>query len=137
MNILFALFIIVFEAVPEALRDIGKKTFAGSFEFFYRIYVPAMTFLWMTEVSAFFHSREQSIWVLLIGYVLLRYGLFNIIYNAVRGDVPLFYIGTTKRFDKFLRSLKIHPSLLAFSQAIAALWGLAWLAGWRFGIIPL
>lgn len=136
MNILFAFFMIVFEAAPEALRDIGKKTFAGSFEFFYRIYVPVMTFLWIVTVPAPFHTREQNIWVLLIGYALLRYGSFNIIYNAVRGDVPLFYIGTTKRFDRFLRSLKLHPSLLAFTQAIAALWGLAWLAGWMYGIIP-
>jgi hypothetical protein len=133
MNILIALFLVVFEAVPEALYDEGRKTLAGVFEFVYRAVVTLVLFAWMVGVPAF-HAREQSLLILLIGYVLLRFALFDYIYNAIRG-VELNYIGTTKLWDRFLRSLKIHPSLLLFIRGIAFLWGASWLLGWMDGIV--
>jgi hypothetical protein len=133
MNILIALFLVVFEAVPEALYDEGRKTLAGVLEFVYRAVVTLVLFVWMVGVPAF-PAREQSLLILLIGYVLLRFALFDYIYNAIRG-VELNYIGTTKLWDKFLRRLKIHPTLLIFIRFIALVWGIAWLAGWRNGII--
>lgn len=39
---------------------------------------------------------------LIIFYCLIRFGFFSIIYNKVRGDLPIGYIGKTSIYDKFL-----------------------------------
>jgi hypothetical protein len=84
--------------MPEGLRDRGKKTLAGIIEFIYRAVITIAIFLWIKVM--FYISHDGNLYVLLAGYVLLRYALFDYIYNLCAGQT-LFFTGTTKLFDKF------------------------------------
>ena len=131
MILLIALLLIGLEAVYEALRDTGSENKSYDYEFAHRLIV-ALTFAGITQLP---FLREHRPVILLIGYVFVRFALFDLIYNAVHGGIPLDYIGTTKRWDRFLRSLKLHPTLLLFARGIALIWGSSWLLGWKDGII--
>ena len=129
LPLLFALFLIVFEAVPEALYDNGKKRTSGIFEFIYRAGVAITVFMWVTGSCLTFYG--QSVYVILAGYILLRFSIFDYLYNVVRGLSP-FYIGNTKYYDKFwvwffrmTRFPKEH--FFAFVKFILMIIGVVWL----------
>ena len=136
MNLLITLLLIGLRAVYEALYDTGRKAWSGRVKFIYLVAVPVLAFAWLTQQPAP-GVRETRMILLLIGYAFMHFAVFDFIYNATRGDVPLNYIGTTKDFDKFLRKLNLHPTLLIFLRLIALFWGIAWLAGWKDGIINI
>jgi len=71
-----------------------------------------------------------SLCKILIGYVLLRYALFDVVFN-VCADLDLNYIGNTKLFDKGLAWVRDMwgMSPIWFSRAIAGFWGTLWLLG--------
>lgn len=96
-----ALFLIVFEAIPEGLALGGHKTIAGMFEF---VYLGVITTLLFAYISGYRHSALVyltgiRVFVLLAGYVFVRFALFDYIHNLSAG-LPLFYIGTTKWHDQ-------------------------------------
>ena len=122
MNIAIALFLIVFEAVPEALALIEKKTSAGVMEFIYRAVVAVVFF---AVVGGFhFNGTMDNYFYYLGGYVLLRFALFDYLYNVV-ADLPMFRSGTTKLYDKLMGKVPWH--LLGFMRAIALFIGIVWL----------
>ena len=133
MLLLLALLLIGLEATYEALKDTDRIRQSYRYEFAYRVLV-AVIFAGITQLS-FISVREHGFVILLVGYLLLRFAILDPIYNAVHKDLPLDYIGNTKWWDKFLRRLNLHPSLVLFARAIALLWGAAWLLGWKNGII--
>jgi len=51
MNLIVALFLIIFEAVSEGLYDRQKKTIAGVIEFIYRAVVTLIIFAWLTIIA--------------------------------------------------------------------------------------
>jgi hypothetical protein len=133
-----ALFLILFEAIPEGLALGGHKTIAGGFEFIYlaaiTVFVYAcvigLNFTWSKPTTSFIH--------VLIGYVLLRFALFDIVYNLSAG-LNLFFIGTTKGSDQiwnwFFDWSGFPPNLfLGLLKFIAFVWGVAWLMEWWDGI---
>lgn len=140
MILLLALFLITLKAFLDAYNHMShtcvsekQRKIADSIDLFYKVFIPVITFAWIT-IQPYVHVREDRFWVLIIGYALLWFGSFDYIYNAIRKDVPWDYIGWTKWWDRFLRSLKLHPTLLLFTRLIAFLWGSAWLLGWKDGI---
>ena len=142
MNLLIALFLIIFEAVPDGLADRGKKALAGVLESVYLIVITLVIFALFNGIIlsklALSLCDGYVIWRVLVGYALLRFAIFDLIYNLVRGNLPLSYIGTTKLFDralnKIISKLKISMGLVIFARAIAFLWGFFWLMGWENGI---
>ena len=126
-TILIALFLIVFEAVPEGLALSGHKTLAGVFSFVYLSGVTLGLFAWITGIRRF---EYKPIYVRIIGgYILLRFALFSLILNLCAG-LPLFYIGTTKLYDQawqwfFNWSGIDHVQFLAMFQFIALCIGLS------------
>ena len=91
--------LIFLEATFEAIADKGKKTLAGVIEF-------ASIGIWLillilASKGILRASDELSIFGLILSYILLRYALFDLIYNNWRG-LPVCYIGKTKVSDKVL-----------------------------------
>ena len=128
-----AIFLILFEAIPEGLRDRGKKTIAGVIEFIYLAAMTLAVFAWLTGQ----HHRppDPNLWFVIAGYILLRYAIFDAAYNLARGN-PLFYIGNTKIYDRllgwFFRWSGINSDhLQAMFKFIALLIGVTWLMGWN------
>lgn len=123
MTIFLAIFLIFFESVPEALAATERKTLAGVFEFVYRAFVAVLVY----GVLAGFHWNIGSgdyFWYHLGGYVLVRFAIFDYLYNVVANQ-PMFASGTTKLYDKFFGRLPWH--LLGFMRAIALFIGIIWL----------
>ena len=139
MIYLIALFLIVTKAVIDGLRDRGKKTASGVVEFFYLAIITLITFAWVYSVPNTITIRDTYL-ITIIGFLLLRYGIFSPIYNLVSGQ-ELSFIGSTKYFDKFgkllITKFRISSSLILFSKFVLAFWGTCWLLGWRNGILPL
>ena len=139
MILLISLFLIVTKAVIDGLRDGGKKTASGVVEFFYLAIITLITFAWVYSVPNTITIRDTYL-ITIIGFLLLRYGIFSPIYNWVSGQ-ELSFIGSTKYFDIFgklmVSKFHISSSLILFIKAIATFWGTCWLLGWRNGILPL
>jgi hypothetical protein len=145
MNLLIALFLILFEAVPEGLRLAGHKGIAGVVEFIFLAVVTIVMFSYTTGLYRIFTQRQPilslqpNIIRVLGGYVLLRFAIFDVIHNLCAG-VPLFFIGNTKWYDQiwqwfFSWSGIAADHFLFMFKLIALLIGIAWLMGWQHGII--
>ena len=102
MNLIIAFFLIAFEAMPEGLSDRGDKLIAGILESVYRLFVVLALFFTPFIVSMAEYWSWRHYWLVLLGYFLLRYALFDYIYNLSSGN-SLFYIGKTKLSDRALR----------------------------------
>ena len=135
MNLLIALFLILFESIPEALYDRGKKTLSGVLEFIYLIVVTFAVFAVFNGLIL--RSPDTCLWRVLVGYVLFRFAIFDLVYNLIRGN-RLSYIGDTKFFDRKLNWLierfKVAMGLIIFARCVAGFWGFAWLMGFENGI---
>ena len=81
---------ILFGASSDAFNDKGKKSLGHvleALELFSLLLVP----LWYTDGFGW----------LIASYMLLRIGLFDIVYNIVRGNTLCFH-GTSSLWDRFL-----------------------------------
>jgi hypothetical protein len=129
MNLLLAFFLIVLEAIFEGLHLAGHSLASGIVEGIYLAGVTVGLFAFITGQLRFDYRPMARI---LIGYILMRYALFDLIHNQAAG-LQLDYIGTTKLFDKGLLWIKgmwgMGPIWL--TRAIAAFWGLLWITGYK------
>jgi hypothetical protein len=137
MILLAALFLILFEAIPEALVLKGHKTVAGVIEFIYRAVVTIILFGWLMGLC--FSHYGYSVYYTIGGYLLLRFALFDVIYNLIAG-LPIFYIGCTKLSDKLWQKFFnwSHFPVVAFLgvlKFICLVIGFTFLMTWQFGII--
>lgn len=129
-----ALFLIVFEAVPEGLALAGHKMIAGMFEFVFLAGITLTVFAYFTKTYSpnrynYYDGYKMIIltntnfWWYIAGYVLLRFAIFDIIHNLSAG-LPVFYIGTTKLFDILIVKLASWGWFIRF---IGGIIGLTWL----------
>jgi hypothetical protein len=131
MNLLVALFLILFEAIPEGFADRGWKTLGGILEF---IKLAVITIFIFGTLNGYFMYRidnTNTLFYLLGGYLLLRFAIFDFAYNISRG-INLFYIGSTKIFDKFWRwffniTKLPEPHFFLVIKLIALVFGIIWL----------
>ena len=91
MIFIIAILIIV-DALRDAFYDNGKKLFSGILDI---LFLSAMI-CGVVLLSGY--------WEWIIIYILLRYALFDLIYNITRRLSPL-YIGTTKPLDILIRKI--------------------------------
>ena len=129
MNLLIALFLIVFEAAPEALSDKGKKAIAGVMEFIYLAFVTICVFAVFNGYTL--PQKDSNPYYIIGGYVLLRFALFDLLYNFVRRNEP-WYVGKTKLSDKawnwFFKKTRIPSGhFLAMVKFISLLISVTWL----------
>jgi hypothetical protein len=97
MNLLIVTLLIALEASHEGFADRGEKLLGGLLEFAYIAFFTTIIILWSTGGS--WAGNTVGFNNMIIGYLLIRYALFDVIYNAARG-VNIFFIGTTKLYDR-------------------------------------
>jgi len=128
-SILIALFLIVFEAVYEGLAIRGKHLASEVVELVYRAVLILVLFAWVTGIKSIINIDVQFIRII-VGYVFLRFSIFDVIWNFAAGQ-PINFVGSTKLFDKFLQVIRnlwgMNP--IWFVRFIAGFWGVAWLLG--------
>ena len=126
MNLLLAIFLIVFEAVSEGLQTGGHLLAAELVEFVYLAGITLGLLMWLNwrQVNSFY-DRSKLIKVI-IGYILLRFALFDLVWNISAGQ-DLFFYGTTKVYDRFMSSLGSWGWMW---KGISLIWGIAWLTEW-------
>jgi len=100
MILVIFLVLIITEAVYEALKLRGKDTLSGVIEFFNRALTIVLLSLFMAGWS--WDLKNDGAGYVIGGYVLLRFALFDVLYNLTAG-LSLFYIGETKIYDKLWR----------------------------------
>lgn len=126
MNLLLAIFLIVFEAVYEGLATGGNHITSELAEFVYLFGVSLMAFGWLNYRNFITAPKLNSFIKILIGYLLLRFALFDVIWNISAGQ-DLFFYGTTKLYDRIMAELGSFGLML---KCIALVWGIAWLTRW-------
>ena len=127
MNLILALFLIVFEACFEGLRTGGHYLASEIVEVAYLSGITLMAFAWLNwRQKTSFWDRTNSFLKVLIGYVLLRFVLFDIIWNLSAGQ-DLFFYGTTKLYDRVMTSLGSWGYFLKFCSLVVSL---AFLTRW-------
>ena len=113
-TLLLALFLIAFEAIPEGLADRGKKALAGVLEFVYLAVITIAVFAYISEVQLQIYT-STPLYVLILGYIFVRFAVFDLFYNAARG-INLLSTGNTKLSDRILNWIvikgKVHISLV-------------------------
>jgi len=127
--ILIALFLIVFEAVYEGLLIRGKHIASELIELVYRAVLTLVLFAWVTGTKSIINTDVQFIRII-VGYVFLRFSIFDPIWNLAAGQ-PINFVGSTKLFDKFLQEIRNLWGInsIWFVRFIAGFWGVAWLLG--------
>ena len=130
MNLLLALFLLL-EAVFEGLRTGGHYLASELVEVVYLAGITYVAFAWLNwQQKTSFYDRAGSFVKVLIGYLLLRFALFDVIWNISAGQ-DLFYYGTTKLYDRIMIELGGVGWLM---KGVAGFWGLCWLLGFENGI---
>ena len=128
MYLLAALFLIIFEMVPEGLRLKKHHQVAGVIEFIYRAVVTAIVYLWLAGVTP--ALPHESLLKLVLGFVFVRFGLADPVHNLAAG-LSINYIGFTKLWDKFWRAFfnltRIPAETFIFIRFIFFVWGAVWL----------
>jgi hypothetical protein len=131
MNLILALLLIILEAVFEGLKVVGYHVASEIIEAIYLIIVSLMAFGWLNRKYIFKDIKADRFIIIIIGFLLLRFAIFDSIWNIAAGQ-PWNYHGTTKLYDKIMSSLGSWGWML---KAIAGLWGISWLMNWREGIV--
>jgi len=122
MILLYAILFICFEAIGEALI---KRRHPESF-----IFNSALQ--WIISISLFviwfliaYNFDYVETWKLITGFVFVRFLVFDVVWNLVRG-VAWNYYGTTKWYDRILVKL---GSWGWFMKAICGIVGIVFLMG--------
>ena len=130
MILLIALFLITLKAIPDALYDRGYKTLSKYIRFFYDAVFAFSVFALATNYFNF-HGTDDNLWWVIAGFVLVRWALFDLVYNLLKKN-PVFYLGTTDPIDKlfgwfFCKTGIDHNHFLAMFKFIALCFGISWL----------
>jgi hypothetical protein len=131
--LLTAILLISLEAIQEGLKT-RKKHIASEFvEFVYLVYVTLIVFAWVSGQCLLTQS-EIPFWKIIGGYVLLRFGIFDLIWNLSAGQ-SLVFIGSTKAYDRFwewiIKKGKVAIGLIWFVRFICVCISLAWLLNYK------
>lgn len=132
MILLTALIIILFEAIAEGLvkrhsEAISAIIFKGRMQ----VLILAILFLTWLAIAVRIDSYYPVI-KLIVGYILFRYALFDVLFNVSAG-LGINYIGKTKPYDKVLSWIRDMWGMgtIWFTKAIALFWAISWLIGYK------
>lgn len=130
MNLLIALFLIVFEASYEGFKLRKWHIASEIIEFIFYAGI-VFTIFGFTNGYITYQYSNPDFWFVLFGFVLLRFAIFDLIFNLCANQ-SLFYIGKTKLYDRLLSKLGAFVFIL---KLMAFVIGLSWLCDWRYGIL--
>ena len=124
MILLIVILLTALEAVFEGLK-IRKKYLASELtEFIFSVIIYGILIAWIWYVQPPKYSLE--LWKLIIGIILVRFALFDVIWNISAGQ-PIFYYGTTKLYDRIMFKLGSWGWMM---KAICGIVGIVFLLGW-------
>ena len=132
MILLTALIIILFEAIAEGLvKRHCEKLSDIIFKGWVQLLILVILFLTWIAIAVRIDSYYPVIKIV-VGYVLLRYALFDAVFNISAG-LGINHIGTTKLYDKILSWIRDMWGMgtIWFTRAIALFWGVAWLLKYK------
>jgi len=126
MNLLLALFLILTEALYEGFKIRQKHILSATIEFIHRMIIILIAFAWVNGIT--FQYEVLPFTRVIIGFIFLRFGIFDVILNLSAG-LKLYYIGSTKLFDKGLQWVisMWGMSPIWLLRFIATFWGISWL----------
>lgn len=132
LNTLLALFLIVFKATGDGLQQRGWKGIGGFVNSIYTAIISIICFAYVGHIETVGSYNFYFIWTL-FGFLLLRFGMYDYVRNIAAGD-SLFYVGTTKWYDKFFqwffKITKQNPTeAMIIPKLISILIGLSFLTG--------
>ena len=133
-----ALLFIALEAIGEGL--ILKHSSAISeviFDWWVQVIIALLLFGGWLMIAVGLDG-DYSVIKLIVGFVLLRFAVFDPMFNISAG-LNINYIGGRKLYDRVLKWIATKWGMggIWFARAIALFWGIAWLLdydGWRAGI---
>lgn len=135
LNLILAVFLIVTEALFEGLRTADLHSWAELIEFVYLASVTLIVFAYLNRRFVLPDPGASSFVKIIIGYALLRFAVFDLVFNLAAG-LAWDYIGFTKMSDEILLWIcglwGYGP--VAFIKVISGIWGISWLMGWQDGI---
>lgn len=97
MTLAVIAYLIISEAIYEALLLRKKYILSGIIEFCYHAFVALVIGMFLTGWT--WELPNDGLISVLIGWLFLRFAVFDFIFNIV-ARLPLFYIGNTKLYDK-------------------------------------
>jgi hypothetical protein len=103
MILIYALIVILGEAVTEGLLKRFNKAewlFGGFIQWLIAIFLFGVWFV----VAYHFDNYYVETWKLILGFIFVRFGIFDIAWNLARG-VKWNYYGTTKLYDRIMFKL--------------------------------
>lgn len=124
-----ALFLIIVKAIYDGLKVRGWHTFSSRLEFLYLAVVTIVFFAWLAGLQSPFDFHYIEFWKIIGGFLLLRFAIFDLIWNIAAGQ-KLSFTGTTKDTDKVINWLMgkgVPMSFINYGRIIAFLWGVSWL----------
>lgn len=127
--LLSAFFLIIVKAVYDGFKNRGWHTFSSRLETIYLAAVTVVFFAFLAEFQSPFDFHYIAFWKVIAGFVLLRFAIFDFIWNIAAGQ-PINFTGTTKDTDKvinWLMSKGVPMHFINYGRFIALLWGLSWL----------
>jgi len=122
MILIFTILWNALEAIADGLYDKGKKTISGVIEFIGKL-VGIFTVAYVTY-GITVYTIDIPVWKIILGFVFVRFLIFDYIYNITRG-LEFEYIGNTKLYDKFLQKVPWH--YLLFIKTICGIVGISFL----------
>lgn len=137
MNLLLALSLIGFEIAFEGLKIRKHHVASGIIEFVYRALITLIVFAWFMGYSLIPMAHHDTYLVTILGYLFLRFGMFDPVFNLVIGE-SINFVGSTKLWDRVIwwlcDRLRIPANYFIFIRIIFLCIGVAFLLGWRNGI---
>jgi hypothetical protein len=126
MILLFTILFNLLEAIYEGLYDRGKKVASGIIELIFKSGVVTVCLLWFSGYRfLLYHWPPIPLWKVFLGFVFVRFLLFDITWNLARG-VSWNYYGTVKWYDRTMAKLGEYGYML---KAICGLIGIIFLLG--------
>ncbi|MDX9826071.1 MAG: hypothetical protein RBU26_14190 [Sphaerochaeta sp.] len=132
MILLTALIFILSEAIAEGLV---KRNYPAVSDILFKWWVQILTagalfLIWL--LLAVKIDEYYPVIKLIIGYILFRYALFDVIFNVSAG-LGINYIGSKKTYDKILSWIRDMWGIgtIWFTRAIALFWAISWLIGYK------
>ena len=128
MNLLLALFFISFEAISEALiKKHCPKLSEVIFKWWMQKITAIVLFVIWFIIAFNFDKYYIPVWKLIAGFVFVRFMIFDVIWNLVRG-VKWNYYGTTKLYDRIMSQLGSWGWFMKFVLGVV---GICFLMGWQ------
>lgn len=85
--------LVLLNALEDSFRDSNKKILAHIFN---ALHIAGWIYMIQFELT----------YILVIQYILIRFSLFDIIYNLIIGN-NIFYVGNASIYDKFWQWIKV------------------------------